>query len=330
VVETIRGAVTTVTALFGGGEGGGGGLLGTLDALVDGFTIAGQVVAEVVEFVVKFIAERVKLVINVVAGLVEFVVAVVRGDWTAAWEAVKSIVDAAWQAVKGIVDAAVELVLGIFAAFGVDLGEVWDGVWAAIKGEVDGAWETMKSTVQGGIDAVVGFFSDGWSTVTGGVVGFFGMLERRFTKGLSDLVDWVKGAANDLIGLFEGAANAGIGMVNRILGAWNGIKLSLPPVSIPVVGEVFGGAEIGVPQIPAIPTVTLPRLADGGSVRRPTVALVGERGPEAVIPLREGRMGASLTVNVTVTGDVYGVDDFDELVAAAVNRAARRRTLDLA
>lgn len=46
-------------------------------------------------------------------------------------------------------------------------------------------------------------------------------------------------------------------------------------------------------------------LAEGGVVTRPTVALVGERGPEAVIPLnRAGGMGTNITVIQNIHGSV--------------------------
>ena len=41
-------------------------------------------------------------------------------------------------------------------------------------------------------------------------------------------------------------------------------------------------------------------LAGGGVVRRPTVALVGESGPEAVVPLGRGGVGNTYNINVTV------------------------------
>jgi len=49
----------------------------------------------------------------------------------------------------------------------------------------------------------------------------------------------------------------------------------------------------------------LPALASGGIVTRPTVALIGEAGPEAVIPLSRGRgagMGSSGDVHITING----------------------------
>jgi hypothetical protein len=45
---------------------------------------------------------------------------------------------------------------------------------------------------------------------------------------------------------------------------------------------------------------SIPKMADGGIVNRPTLALIGEAGPEAVVPLSKmGGMGGGVTVNVT-------------------------------
>jgi len=67
---------------------------------------------------------------------------------------------------------------------------------------------------------------------------------------------------------------------------------------------VRGGAEqiaaIRAVPLSAFDNFTVPGLADGGLVMRPTLAMIGEAGPEVAIPLdRLGGMGA--TINVTVT-----------------------------
>ena len=46
--------------------------------------------------------------------------------------------------------------------------------------------------------------------------------------------------------------------------------------------------------------INIPGFADGGIVTKPTLAMVGEKGPEAIIPLSQmGGMGGGVTVNVT-------------------------------
>jgi phage-related minor tail protein len=43
----------------------------------------------------------------------------------------------------------------------------------------------------------------------------------------------------------------------------------------------------------------IPRFAEGGIVTGPTLALIGEAGPEAVIPLDRMSNGGGVTINVT-------------------------------
>ena len=61
--------------------------------------------------------------------------------------------------------------------------------------------------------------------------------------------------------------------------------------------------------------INIPGFADGGIVTRPTLAMVGENGPEAIIPLSQmGGMGGGVTVNVT-----GGLSTSAEIGQAVVN-----------
>jgi phage-related minor tail protein len=47
----------------------------------------------------------------------------------------------------------------------------------------------------------------------------------------------------------------------------------------------------------------IPRMAEGGIVSAPTLALIGEAGPEAVVPLsRMGQMSSPTNITVNVQG----------------------------
>jgi len=62
----------------------------------------------------------------------------------------------------------------------------------------------------------------------------------------------------------------------------------------------------------------MPMLADGGIVNSPTAALIGEAGPEAVIPLnRMGSMGGS-TLNIVVNGSVTSEGDLVNAIRNAI------------
>jgi len=81
---------------------------------------------------------------------------------------------------------------------------------------------------------------------------------------------------------------------NGIARAWNSTVGKLG-FSIPDWVPGIGGKGFQMPDIPM--------LANGGIVTGPTLALIGEAGPEAVIPLdRMGSMGGGANVTINVQG----------------------------
>jgi hypothetical protein len=51
-------------------------------------------------------------------------------------------------------------------------------------------------------------------------------------------------------------------------------------------------------------SVKIPAFGDGGLVTKPTLALVGEKGPELITPLRDLNTGGGL--DIRVTGEIEG------------------------
>ena len=67
---------------------------------------------------------------------------------------------------------------------------------------------------------------------------------------------------------------------------------------IRAIGKIPGVKAIGN----FLGGISIPGFADGGIVTRPTLAMVGEKGPEAIVPL--GRGGGMGGVNINVTGGI--------------------------
>jgi predicted transcriptional regulator len=65
-------------------------------------------------------------------------------------------------------------------------------------------------------------------------------------------------------------------------------------------------------------------MATGGIVTGPTLAMLGESGPEAVVPLNRGGAGGMGATNIHFHGDVYGMEDFERKVAGVAVRQQRR------
>jgi SLT domain-containing protein len=107
----------------------------------------------------------------------------------------------------------------------------------------------------------------------------------------------------------KGVLNVGIGMLEKFANA------ALDAVTAPVgiLNKIPGVKSI----IPDVPNIHIPRLAAGGIVSRPTLAMIGERGPEAVIPLGRGGAGGPMTVVLNVDGRRLA-----DIVVANLNRAS--------
>ena len=113
-----------------------------------------------------------------------------------------------------------------------------------------------------------------------------------FTKVFEDTFGGIKefffGIINGLIGMWEGFANSIINGVNFVIRALNRIQVRAPQWVTNLTGMTSFGFSIA-----ELPNIALPRvaLAEGGIVTGPMNALIGEAGPEAVIPLDKMRMG---------------------------------------
>lgn len=128
-------------------------------------------------------------------------------------------------------------------------------------------WDTVKTTASNVWDGV----KNTWS----GVSNWFS------TKVTQPISKGFKGFANGIIGFFEGIVNGGISGVNKLISAINKISFDVPDW-VPVIG----GKQFGF-DLKQFSTVKLPRLAAGGIVSSPTTALIGESGPEAIVPLKD-------------------------------------------
>ena len=127
--------------------------------------------------------------------------------------------------------------------------------------------------------------------------------------------DWFKTGVNAIIngilGAFESVVNGAIMMVNGIIRAYN---------AIPIAPDINTIAHVNLPSIggnsatQAASRMNLPRMAEGGIVSSPTLALIGEAGAEAVVPLDRMNTGGGVTVNVT-----GGLSTSAEIGQAVVN-----------
>jgi len=102
--------------------------------------------------------------------------------------------------------------------------------------------------------------------------------------------------------IFNGIGGAFKGVINAVIsGLEGGLNFAIKGRNIILDGiDKAAGPWVNFGEIP---NVKLPRLAEGGITTGPTIAMIGEKGPEAIIPLdRLNGMGmGGNTINITVT-----------------------------
>ena len=150
--------------------------------------------------------------------------------------------------------------------------------------------------VAAAIGVLVGAFVVLWNKCEG-FRNFWKQLWSDIKTGVTNAVEAIKTIIGGIINTIKNVVNGVISLIN---GAIRGInKIS---VTIPDWVPKFGGKTIGF-NIP-----TIPQLAKGGVVDQPTLAMIGERGKEAVMPLENNTewinkladtLGSKMQGNVT-------------------------------
>lgn len=168
----------------------------------------------------------------------------------------------------------------IFSKLGLWFGERWadvTSVLANVSSWFGNMFTSAYNAVKNAFSSIGGFFSGVWSTVQS-------IFVNAGQKVGSAVGGAFRSAVNGVLGTIENVVNGFIGMINGVLG----VVRNLP----------------GLGWVGSVSTVSLPRLARGGIVDSPTIAMIGEAGKEAVVPLENtgfiqtlGRVVSSAVVN---------------------------------
>lgn len=155
----------------------------------------------------------------------------------------------------------------------------------------------------------------------GKFVTFVDNVRQSFVDVFTAIKDFVVGVFDTvrdaIIDSFKAAVNFVIGGINRLIRAWNGLSFGIPQRTFGIgdASVTIGPFSVSTPDLP-----TIPALADGGIVDKATFALIGEAGPEAVVPLsgRRGReaMGSNITINVNAGMGADGAEVGRQVVDA--------------
>lgn len=237
-----------------------------------------------------------------------------------AWDTIVNIFSGIGEWFSGVFQGAWDAIVNIFTPIGSWFGERWADVTSALANI--GAWFTdMFQKAWTGLTNIFSklgsWFGERWADVTNALSNVSNWFGEMFTNAYNAVKDafssigdffsgvWetvksifvnagqmvgeavggaFKSAVNAVLGTIENVVNGFIGMINGVLG----VVRNLP----------------GLGWVGSVSTVSLPRLARGGIVDSPTIAMIGEAGKEAVVPLENtgfiqtlGRVVSSAVVN---------------------------------
>jgi phage-related minor tail protein len=194
-----------------------------------------------------------------------------------------------------------------------------EGVGKVIGVIVDHArymWEQIQLYFGFIIDIFKGDFAGAWDKVKEIASNAFEQgkkLGSMLIDGLMAALEAIGGAVGDLANTL---ADAFVGAVK-----WALNNIVIDPINW-AISKAVDTLDVTLGPIVNFPSVDefIPRLAEGGIVTGPTLALIGEAGPEAVVPL-DGNHGMGGTNYITV--NVTGVSG--EEVVEAIQRETRQR-----
>jgi len=237
--------------------------------------------------------------------IVTTVVETITSIWTV-------LADFFMEYVYPIVQAAIEAVISV-------LGNFWDVIKATValikalfSGDFEEVWYKLRTLVGEVIQYIVDLFIVLPARILAAsqeLIQVFLKMVAMFTIYLADkLVDlilWIPeqikefltGIAKDIYHLGRDIGSWIInGLIDMIKGAAAAVMSAVQSI-MPDVGGMVQGAIGGIGG--AIKGL-IPGLAHGGIVTSPTLAVVGEAGPEAVIPLNKAGNLGSPVYNITV------------------------------
>lgn len=207
-------------------------------------------------------------------------------------DVIENAIQVIWDVIQNVFTAIKDFILGVLKF----LIEGWNHYVATLVGLLQMIWNTVVSVwsaVLGFVSNVIGTLARVgagiWNFVTEGLSNVWNTVTSTFDRVVGFITGLPGRIADAARGMWDGITNAFKSAINGVIDMWNGIKFEIGP---------FG-----------LDTPDIPHLATGGIVNRPTLALIGERGPEAVVPLnRMATVGGGTVINVTINHSGLGID----------------------
>ncbi len=221
------------------------------------------------------------------------------------WNDIKDFLASTWETIKETAEAWWSKIVDFFKHLPEELGVIFGELVVKVVGWMAQLYKFFTDTVPALVAQIGAWFAtlpnlvvSGLSSLPSKVYSLFASAAASIKSIFQDVVNFVANAPNSIVDFGKNAINSFVDVVNRFVGSFN---------------SVAGKVGISLP--------TIPKFAQGGIVTGPTIGLIGEAGPEAVILLSRfgGGLGGSV-VNVYLQGDFYTETEVAEKWANMIAR----------
>lgn len=175
-------------------------------------------------------------------------------------------------------------------------------VWNTIEFVITTALDVLKGAIKFALAVIRGDWGEAWNAI-----------KETFKSVWENIKTFFSNVWDSIGGIVTKGIN---NLIDKINGFINGLNDKLGKAKIEV-----GGIKVGGWQIPNIP-----KLAEGGIVGSATLAMIGEAGPEAVIPLNKMKgLSGGTQVLVNVTGNEIMDDGTANVLADRIGDAVAQK-----
>ena len=306
-------------------------LTSDMDKIFDGFTETGDAIMNILSALLTALLDLTVAVLKVIwdtivaifQGIWDGIVAIFTpiGEWfSERWNDITTVLADVAKWFGYMFQKAWNALTNVFSSIGTWFGERWNDVMTALANVATwfgNMFTSAYNAVKNAFSSIGSFFSGVWDTVKSIFVNAGQMVGSAVGGAF-------RSAVNAVLGTIENVVNGFIGMINGVLDTVRGLP--------------------GLGWVGSVGYVSLPRLARGGIVDSPTVAMIGEAGKEAVVPLENtgfiqtlGRVVSSAVVNAMAgvspqggfsgDGDIViqiGGHEFGRVAIQEINREQER------
>jgi phage-related minor tail protein len=250
--------------------------------------------------------------LNIITGAIQFFAALFTGNWSALWAAIGRILSGAVELIWGLVNISlVGRLLGGFRSLASAAGSTIKNMASSIVGFFRGLASGAVNTVTSMKNRVVSYFTGLWNqartifsilrqygesifralgnTITSVAGNIRAQVVSRFNSLLSSARSIFNNIKTAITNPVTTAQNAIKTATDKIKGFFTKMKLKFPKIDMPKLPHFSLKGKFSL-KPPSVPTIGVNWYAKGGVFDGDSIIGVGEKGPEAVVPLTGPRM----------------------------------------